>query len=581
MATMIPSSMSLDIKSSAEKFIFKCFKESTGTEDWIVLHSLGINNHQRVVHGEMDFLVLVPERGMFALEVKGGRVERKLGKWRFINKYGDYDEKIRGPFDQAWEGIYSIKSSVSIKLDEEHKHLKDMIFGIGVMFPDVEYESIGVDEDQWQVFDIRDGNNVTAFIERIAKGALLTRKRLGYTIHKEMFPTKADVSYIAQLLRGDFDITVPLRIKQKYTEVNLQTLSDEQAQCIEQLADNRRALVRGTAGTGKTMLAIEAVKRAVANGEKVAFFCYNRMLGNWLQHYFLEFPQEQRPAYIGSFHSYMKRILYERGVDCTKLEYESQESFFSRELPQMTSEVLRKAHAEYDILIVDEAQDLIKNTYLDVMGHCLKGGLGHGKWRMFGDFSMQAIYSPRMREQNFIELLQDKSNYTLFKLTKNCRNTRKICLEIENILGVKINTAFEDVIDTPAVDHIIYENMEDQKSKLVSLIACLLDNDVRASDIIVLSPRVMSDSVVNMLDEIVIKKYEVEATGYIRFSTIQAFKGLESSHIIITDINSYADEKLIYVGLSRARFALHILESKKACEERTRLFFTRRINNGR
>ena len=130
MATMIPSSMSLDIKSSAEKFIFKCFKESTGTEDWIVLHSLGINNHQRVVHGETDFLVLVPERGMFALEVKGGRVERKLGKWRFINKYGDYDEKIRGPFDQAWEGIYSIKSSVSIKLDEEHKHLKDMIFGI-------------------------------------------------------------------------------------------------------------------------------------------------------------------------------------------------------------------------------------------------------------------------------------------------------------------------------------------------------------------------------------------------------------------------------------------------------------------
>ena len=47
-----------------------------------------------------------------------------------------------------------------------------------------------------------------------------------------MFPTKADVSYIAQLLRGDIDITVPLRIKQKYTDVNLQTLTDEQAQCI-------------------------------------------------------------------------------------------------------------------------------------------------------------------------------------------------------------------------------------------------------------------------------------------------------------------------------------------------------------
>lgn len=157
MAVMIPASMSPDIKSNAEKHIFEWFQNAPETADWVILHSLGITNHQRVIHGETDFLALIPSKGMFALEVKGGRVERKLGKWRFTNKYGIYDEKVRGPFDQAWEGIYSIKALLTTKLDEKHKHLEDIIFGIGVMFPDIEYASVGVDEAQWQVFDITDG----------------------------------------------------------------------------------------------------------------------------------------------------------------------------------------------------------------------------------------------------------------------------------------------------------------------------------------------------------------------------------------------------------------------------------------
>ena len=194
---------------------------------------------------------------------------------------------------------------------------------------------------------------------------------------------------------------------------------------------------------------------------------------------------------------------------------------------------------------------------------------------------MQAIYSEGKEEQDFIEILQERANYALFRLTKNCRNTKKICLDIESIVGIKENAAFEDAIDTPAVDHTVYEDMEDQKSKLVLLISNLLAKNVTRSDIVILSPRVMSDSVVNMLDGINVQKYTVDADGQIRFSTIHAFKGLESSTVIMTDIESYDDEKLIYVGLSRARFDLHILESTKACEERTRLFFTRRINNGR
>mgnify|MGYP007126034615 FL=1 len=114
------------------------------------------------------------------------------------------------------------------------------MFGIGVMFPDIDYQSVGVDEESWQVFDINDGKNVRDFIQRITDGALRTRKRLEYAVSEDAFPTSEDIKYIASLLRGDFDQDVPLRIKQKYTEEHLLSLTNEQAQCIEQLEDNTR-----------------------------------------------------------------------------------------------------------------------------------------------------------------------------------------------------------------------------------------------------------------------------------------------------------------------------------------------------
>jgi len=47
----------------------------------------------------------------------------------------------------------------------------------------------------------------------------------------------------------------------------------------------------------------------------------------------------------------------------------------------------------YDEIIIDEAQDLLRDKYLDVIDLILKGGLSAGRWRMFGDFEKQAIFS--------------------------------------------------------------------------------------------------------------------------------------------------------------------------------------------
>ena len=57
MAIMIPSVISPEVKSSAERKIFEWFQNAPGTDKWIVLHSLGITTHNKVIYGETDFLV--------------------------------------------------------------------------------------------------------------------------------------------------------------------------------------------------------------------------------------------------------------------------------------------------------------------------------------------------------------------------------------------------------------------------------------------------------------------------------------------------------------------------------------------
>ena len=142
-----------------------------------------------------------------------------------------------------------------------------------------------------QVFDCNDGTDVYDYIHRIFNGACDKWKALyGEDVPFEKLPTDEDVKYIAALLRGDFDKAVAISVQIKYAEEELIKLTNEQYRCVDQLDDNKRCLIEGGAGTGKTLLAIEEAKKAVASGLRVALFCYNKNLGDWFEKYFEDVP---------------------------------------------------------------------------------------------------------------------------------------------------------------------------------------------------------------------------------------------------------------------------------------------------
>lgn len=576
---MMPSVISPEVKSSAERKIFEWFKDAPDTDDWIVLHSLGIAAHDKVIYGETDFLVLAPRLGIFALEVKGGRVKRENGIWHFIDRHNKTNSKSRGPYEQAKDGIFSIVKAIKERLDFNHKFLANILFGYGVMFPDIEYKVSGIDEEQWQVFDARNGRNVKEFIKTLSNGAKGKWEEKYGPLGESKLPNAADVKYLSSILRGDFDFAVSMRVQLQNSQDSLIKLTKEQYRCLDQLEDNPRCLIRGAAGTGKTILALEEAKKSIALGYKTAIFCYNAMLAEWFLNYFDSQPESLKPAFVGTLHKYMTQIV--KGKDDVHFprSQEDKDEYYRCDLPKAAVKVLSESSSPFDKIIVDESQDLITEEYLDVFDMSLRRGLDRGKWTMFGDFSMQAIYSDVVNGNTLVEMLEKRSSFIRFKLNINCRNTKPIGEEISTITGFKTPDDLWLKVDGMPVQYNTWETQEEEAEKLEAILQRLYKEGVNPELITVLSPKKREESIVSVIKGIDISNYKVPQVLKTTFSTIHSFKGLENTVIILVDIEDLSLNKLMYVGLSRACAGLFILESTAAKREYDSLFL-RRLMNG-
>ena len=563
MAKMIPAALSPAVKSPAERKIYEWFKNDPLTKDWVVFHSLGIENHQTVVFGEIDFLVAASDCGVFALEVKGGRIRRENGVWIYTDRYGVEHEKARGPFEQASEGMYSVKEE--LKKRSKNSNVQNTLCNYGVMFPDVEYVNSDIDVSQDQIFDIRDGKYVGRYIKRLADYSKAKfRDKKVFVV----YPTDTDISDIVNVLRKDFDKALPLSTKVEYAESVLLTLTEEQYRCIDGLSANKRCLINGAAGTGKTVLAIKNVKESVANGEKVAFFCYNLKLAKELNKHFTD--DTVKPAYVGSFTQFIEDLVLAHGL-IDKATVTDWSTYYGETLPLYVLDIIEKEGISFDKIVIDEAQDLIKENYIIVIDALLKGGLKKGKWFFFGDFDFQTIYNRESSYELVQSRLEDEAGFAVFNLTVNCRNTPNIQKEMNRVVGVNCDTLSKDK-NAPEVKYIQFDGGDPngKKELLEAEIKSILAGGVKKKDITILSPFTRAKSVVAEVTKYKIDEVDDE-TENITYSTIQGFKGLENSVIILTDIQTYNKPDLMYVAMSRARSALYIFETKQAEQYRRKM----------
>ena len=250
----------------------------------------------------------------------------------------------------------------------------------------------------------------------------------------------------------------------------------------------------------------------------------------------------------------------------------------------------------FDYLVVDEAQNLCDEIFLELMNALLKKGLTEGCFTMFGDFTNQNIVShQRIKDgREALKKFIKSCDLPSITLRNNCRNTHQIAQKVAELTDIKSPPI--SGVHGPDVQ-IEYFISEEGLGKLLNdLVSDLKERQFRSRQIILLSSddggfdaagsyggwklsniREAKEKTLSDGEEVVIANDPLPS-NVLRYSDVYDFQGLESEVAIlvipVTDeqtaigggvILPYEDHlrKMLYTGMSRAKAMLIIVADKK------------------
>lgn len=482
-------------------------------------HSLLLTKHDYKRVGEADF-VIISIYGIYVLEVKGGTIKYSDGKWTTTGKMGT--DEIQDPFHQANTAVHAIVNKIN-------DYLKPRKFrfpiGYAVICPDTHWRVDGGEWDRETICDSRDFQNFNRWLKSLFTFWTLEKP------NNDRLLSQADIDAIATYLRPDFETIYPLFAQVKQLEQLSVRLTEEQFRFVDIAEMNKRVICQGGAGTGKTFLAAELSRRLVQKDLNVLLVCKS----SWLRHYL------------------MTRIHNDRLVIST--------------ISAVSNALRRSGLYSFDVLIVDEGQDLLNFRDLMLLDSILLNGFDNGQWYFFHDSNNQSNLLDEM-DSSALEWLKIRNNPTLLPLHVNCRNTSRILGAVQRDLECDVGAA--TLADGPEV----VEFRSDKKQLLSELHRVLIElskSELTPSSITILSPMNIRKSIINELPEEIreliseLDDYKVRKIPFdsITFSQIQDFKGLENDVVILVDldhpskINIQSNRALHYVGMTRARAMLY------------------------
>jgi hypothetical protein len=210
---------------------------------------------------------------------------------------------------------------------------------------------------------------------------------------------------------------------------------------------------------------------------------------------------------------------------------------------------------KFDYLVVDEIQDLLTAERLEAMDAMLKGGLKEGNWTFLGDLSNQAIYLDVSQEEA-LDRLTKRANYSKLKLKYNCRNPQAINNLNSNVTGCEKLMLREGMPEGQS-KILFYRDIQALILEIEKIINELKNKNIPENKITLLSPYAfqLEDN-----SEVIKKALK---NGMVK-ETIKSYKGLENTYILLMEFNEINTESILrelYVGISRSKFGLYLLLS--------------------
>ncbi len=542
----------------SERLVFDFIARDQTLKDHTALHSLGLARHSRKSYAECDFVIIGPS-GIFCLEVKGGSVSRHEGIWT-IGWPGYQYTSEEGPFKQAQSARGALLDEIRSRCGGEI--LRRVPVGWGVIFPDIKFDQQDPEWDLDCVFDERDREApFSTYLNRLAQYTRLHELNRGRQYPENI--SCADINIILRTFRSDFDLVPRISGLLRDSRDELLALTTEQYSHLAAITHsaNPRVICEGSAGTGKTLLAAECARRLANSGVRVLFLCFNRNLAWHLRHQDMASDSRITIDTIG-------RFLYDltnKGTSQHRSLHSDVASLAKFAEDAVVSAIDRGTFEPFDVIVIDEAQDVLNTPVIDVLDWCVQDGVTNGRWALFLDTGIQASIYSQLNTKLYDKLSRLSLN---LPLTVNMRNPRAVAAEASAFADMPAPPCRRNVLTS--VDYRIVKETRSVNRVATALLTELKAEGATSADIALLSfhspqEAFFADGFTKIgLKVQTLDGYQDAVTEDCVFAaSIPSFKGLEAEIVVVGDV-PYDEPSTwhlanLYVALTRARTKAYIL----------------------
>lgn len=496
------------------------------------------------IYGEIDFLVVNQYGKILAIEQKETKIERsKTGDLLAIYESANGRRSEKSISSQVTRNIHSLRQEFSRRHSGKSIQIDHLLYLPTATITGPLPSSLAIG----RVVDQSESINLPEIILKIFEDNSIPS---GDNV--------ADALSIRDFLSEKAFITPQLGLLGRSAKVLTTRLAGGLSEWAERLEFSPFNLwVQGTAGSGKTQLALKELKRAKSNNQTSMYLCFNRPLADAMK---LVAPE---PNNCMTFHELASLLSKQKGHE---VDFEKNNAF--QDLENFLLKNIADLVGQLDVLVVDEGQDFERQW-----GESLVTMVKEGGRIIWLEDPSQDLYKRWDTNWTGWVKLTSPINYRSPQRLVNLMNALQLTSD-----PLESGNGFAGMIP-----EIYTYEVGSVNEATECAVLDLLKEGYAPESIAVLSFRGMANSAllsgdVKTLADLKIKKFvgydskgsAIWSDGQLFVDTLFRFKGQCADAVILTEIDfdEWTDDikKRLFVGLSRARLMASMVVTERAGE---------------